>query len=177
MAIDLLLWSVSTICLWKTNMYMQQIYIYIYIYRTCIFIVMLWTYIWQFHHSLCILKNVSFCNLVKFYRNFWKQHVHSSLTTCTTLIPLLRSTNFRVASLYTLGPRRSSGKPTWCHAVGLDFRKLSPRASRPLTRWFKPWPFYPLFVLGSKLPLIPYMVGDGHQPNSRGLYTHYNDSY
>ena len=21
------------------------------------------------------------------------------------------------------------------------------------------------------------MVGDGHQPNSRGLYTHYNDSY
>ena len=30
-------------------------------------------------------------------------------------------------------------------------------------------------VLGSKLPLFPYK-GDGHQPNSRGLYTHYKDS-
>ncbi len=22
-----------------------------------------------------------------------------------------------------------------------------------------------------------YIIGDGHQPNSRGLYTHYKDSY
>ena len=34
-----------------------------------------------------------------------------------------------------------------------------------------------LYVLGSKLPLFPYtVIGDGHQPNSRGLYTHYKDS-
>ena len=31
------------------------------------------------------------------------------------------------------------------------------------------------FVLRSKLPLFPYK-GDGHQPNSRGLYTHDKDS-
>ncbi len=24
---------------------------------------------------------------------------------------------------------------------------------------------------------IIYIIGDGHQPNSRGLYTHYKDSY
>ena len=29
---------------------------------------------------------------------------------------------------------------------------------------------------GSKLPLF-HIIGDGHQPNSRGLYTHYKDSY
>ena len=29
-------------------------------------------------------------------------------------------------------------------------------------------------MLGSKLPLFPY--NRGHQPNSRGLYTHYKDS-
>ncbi len=32
------------------------------------------------------------------------------------------------------------------------------------------------YVPGSKLPLFPYLIGDGHQPNSRGLYTHYKDS-
>ncbi len=32
------------------------------------------------------------------------------------------------------------------------------------------------FVLGSKLPLFSH-GRDGHQPNSRGLYTHYKDSY
>ena len=31
------------------------------------------------------------------------------------------------------------------------------------------------YVLGSKLPLF-LIIGDGHQPNSRGLYTHYKDS-
>ena len=32
------------------------------------------------------------------------------------------------------------------------------------------------YVLGSKLTLFPYIIGDGHQPNSRGLYTHYKHS-
>ena len=33
------------------------------------------------------------------------------------------------------------------------------------------------YVLGSKLPIIYFhIIGDGHQPNSRGLYTHYKDS-
>ncbi len=32
-----------------------------------------------------------------------------------------------------------------------------------------------LHVLGSKLPLFSY-GRDGHQPYSRGLYTHYKDS-
>ena len=32
-------------------------------------------------------------------------------------------------------------------------------------------------LLGSKLPLQYFhIIGDGHQPNSRGLYTHYKDS-
>ena len=31
------------------------------------------------------------------------------------------------------------------------------------------------YVLGSKLPLFSY-GRDGHQPYSRGLYTHYKDS-
>ena len=31
-------------------------------------------------------------------------------------------------------------------------------------------------VPGSKLPLFPYIIGDGDQPNSRGLCTHYKDS-
>ena len=30
-------------------------------------------------------------------------------------------------------------------------------------------------VVGSNLPLFN-VIGDGHQPNSRGLYTHYKDS-
>ena len=34
-------------------------------------------------------------------------------------------------------------------------------------------PFGITYVPGSKLPLFPYIIGDGHQPNSRGLYTHY----
>ena len=36
----------------------------------------------------------------------------------------------------------------------------------------------PMFLheLGSKLPLFPYNIGDGHQPNNRVLYTHYKDS-
>ena len=33
------------------------------------------------------------------------------------------------------------------------------------------------YVPGSKLPLFPYNRGQTHQPNSRGLYTHYKDSY
>ena len=33
-----------------------------------------------------------------------------------------------------------------------------------------------LDVPRSKLPLFSY-GRDGHQPNSRGLYTHYKDSY
>ena len=33
------------------------------------------------------------------------------------------------------------------------------------------------YVLGSKLPLFPYSRGWETQPNSRGLYTHYKDSY
>ena len=40
------------------------------------------------------------------------------------------------------------------------------------------YPFEPGSKL--KLPLFPYnLIGDGHQPNSRGLslYTHYKDSY
>ena len=32
-------------------------------------------------------------------------------------------------------------------------------------------------VPGSKLPLFPYSRGWETQPNSRGLYTHYKDSY
>ena len=32
------------------------------------------------------------------------------------------------------------------------------------------------FVPGSKLPLFFHIIGDGHQPNSRGLCTHYKDS-
>ena len=34
-----------------------------------------------------------------------------------------------------------------------------------------------LDVPGSKLPLFPYNRGWETQPNSRGLYTHYKDSY
>ena len=34
----------------------------------------------------------------------------------------------------------------------------------------------PIHVPGSKLPLFSY-GRDGHQPNSRDLYTHYKDSY
>ena len=33
---------------------------------------------------------------------------------------------------------------------------------------------------GRSTPIISYyfhILGDGHQPNSRGLYTHYKDSY
>ena len=71
------------------------------------------------------------------------------------------------------------------------------------TRRFNPWPFDPHrwrsreltipkgsqtrriarymnfpCVPGSKLPLFSYtVIGDGHQPNSRGLYTQYKDSY
>ena len=33
-----------------------------------------------------------------------------------------------------------------------------------------------LYVPGSKLPLFAYIIWDGHQPNSRGVYTHYKDS-
>ena len=28
-------------------------------------------------------------------------------------------------------------------------------------------------MLGSKDPVFPYLIGDGHQPNTIGLYTYY----
>ena len=32
-----------------------------------------------------------------------------------------------------------------------------------------------IYVPGSKLPCFFHITGDGYQPNSRGLYTHYKD--
>ena len=41
-----------------------------------------------------------------------------------------------------------------------------------------PWESHgPLNVLGSINSHYFHIIGDGHQPNSRGLYTHYKDSY
>ena len=64
--------------------------------------------------------------------------------------------------------------------------KRCPLGKNGNARVFEEWDV--LLVLSKCIPIYIYMcqglnshyfhiIGDGHQPNSRGLYTHYKDSY
>ena len=56
---------------------------------------------------------------------------------------------------------------TWCHVVSPDGEKHGENAEAK--KWYVP---------GSINSHYFHIIGDGkNQPNSRGLYTHYKDSY
>ena len=59
---------------------------------------------------------------------------------------------------------------TWCDVYDSGMR---PRHPVPLNTWFDSY-CYMCQGLNSH---YFHIIGDGHQPNSRGLYTHYKDSY
>ena len=56
---------------------------------------------------------------------------------------------------------------------------------RPHTTWAPKWwfskgksPYFKeIYMCQSLNSHYFHIIGDGHQPNSRGLYTHYKDSY